>query len=195
MEADRPNSPEAGRPIPGTNCGTVAYQAGVSGYMMGGVFGLMLGGTNYLRARQAGIAVNAVKHIGIPSFRSAFGFASFLLGYNGGICLLEGIRGKRDYINAGVAGLTVGFLASLPGYLVPASGMPMAYQNPRLVLANSLVTGALGAALFAWTHPGEALSDSDEPPRQSPPQQARPQTGTKPSSEFLSDPWSAPPRA
>jgi hypothetical protein len=63
------------------------------------------------------------------------------MGYNGGICLLEGIRGKRDYINAGIAGLTVGFLASLPGYFVPAKAMPMAFKNPRLVVANSLLTG------------------------------------------------------
>ena len=140
MQRGEQGAPET--PAQPSGCAWIAYQAFVSGYLIGGVFGALLGGSNFLRARQQGVKSNAVQQIGLPSFRSAFGFAAFLTGYNGGICLLEQIRGKRDAYNAGAAGCGVGFLASLPAYLFPSKSMPMAFKNPRLVVANSLVTGA-----------------------------------------------------
>ena len=82
-------------------CLARAIGSGLDGGIMGGAIGaIMASGT----ALQAGFSGGGLQLLARAGFRSAISFGGFLASYNGGICSLERMRGKRDFINPFVVG-------------------------------------------------------------------------------------------
>ena len=79
----------------------------------------------------------------LNAVRSGLSFASFLATYNGGTCVLENARGKRDVFNPFVVGGGIGLAGALPGWMTPLPHAPWTYRNNRALVGAGLSSALL----------------------------------------------------
>jgi len=134
-----PEEPRARR-----SCLARTVNSAVDGVILGGALGGIMAST---RAFELGVRGGAGRFMLVSSLRSGLSFAGFLASFNGGTCVLENLRGRRDVVNPFVVGGFMGVAGALPGWMTPMPHAPWTYRNNR-ALVGAGISSALLCSFF-----------------------------------------------
>ena len=120
------------------SCLGVTLGAALDGAIFGSAIGAFMAAGNAYRASSGGLKI--LLRSGAASGMSVGGF---LATYNGGVCSLEKLRTRKDFVNPFIVGGFMGVAGAVPGYLQPLPAAPWAYRNPRALISSGFTSCVL----------------------------------------------------